>query len=118
MENIKSPHNVNSYVSFVLRDDSIEAMNSLLLAVENSSRNISNQVRCHGTENCHVILNMSLLKSRLDITVDSWSWIISKTYVVSSHTTNGLFNKVNNAVWESSLGANAIKSFFYSFERW
>ena len=40
---------------------------------------------------------MSLLKSRLDITVDSWSWILSKTYVVSSHATNGPFNKGNNA---------------------
>ena len=38
---------------------------------------------------------MSLLKSRLDITVDSWSWILSKTYVVSFHTTNGPFNKGN-----------------------
>ena len=40
---------------------------------------------------------MSLLKSRLDITVDSWSWILSKTYVVSSHAKNGPFNKGNNA---------------------
>ena len=49
------------------------------------------------TENCHVVVNMSLLKSRLDITVDGWSWILSKTYVVSSHTTNDSFNKGNNA---------------------
>ena len=97
MKNIKSPHDINSYASFVLRDDSIEAMNSLLLVVKNSDRNISNQVPWHVTENCHVIVNMSLLKSRLDITVDSWSWILSKTYIVSSHTTNGLFNKGNNA---------------------
>ena len=40
---------------------------------------------------------MSLLKSRLDITVDGWSWILSKTYVVSSHTTDDSFNKSNNA---------------------
>ena len=40
---------------------------------------------------------MSLLKSRLDKTVDSWSWILSKTYAVSSHTTNGPFSKGNNA---------------------
>ena len=96
MKNIKSPHDINNYASFVLRDDSIKAMNSLLLAVENSDRNISNQVPWLVTENCHVIVNMSLLKSRLDITVDSWSWILSKTYVVSSHTTNGPLNKGNN----------------------
>ena len=96
MKNIKSPHDINSYASFVLRDDSIKAMNSLLLAVENSDRNISNQVPWLVTENCHVIVNMSLLKSRLDITVDSWSWILSKTYVVSPHTTNGPLNKGNN----------------------
>ena len=40
---------------------------------------------------------MSLLKSRLDKTADSWSWILSKTYAVSSHTTNGPFSKGNNA---------------------
>ena len=39
---------------------------------------------------------MSSLKSRLDITVDSWSWILSKTYIVPSYTTNGQFNKGNN----------------------
>ena len=97
MKNIKSPHGINSYASFILRDDSIEAMNSLLLAVENSNGNISNQVPWHVTENCHVTVNMSLLKSRLDITVDSWSWILSKTYVVPSHTANGPFIKVNHA---------------------
>ena len=97
MKNIKSSHDINSFESFVLRDDSIEAINSLLLAVENSNRNISNQVQWHVTENCHVILNMSLLKSRLDTTIDSWSWILSETYVVSSHTENGPFNKGNNA---------------------
>ena len=40
---------------------------------------------------------MSLLKSRLDISVDSWSWILRKRYVVSSHTANGPFSKSNNA---------------------
>ena len=30
MKNIKSPHDINSYASFVLQDDSIEAMNSLM----------------------------------------------------------------------------------------
>ena len=85
MKNIKSPHGINSYASFILRDDSIEAMNSLLLAVENSNGNISNQVPWHVTENCHVTVNMSLLKSRLHITVDSWSWILSITYAVFSH---------------------------------
>ena len=40
---------------------------------------------------------MLLLKPRLDITVDSWSWILSKTYVVSSHTTNGPLIKGNHA---------------------
>ena len=44
MRNIESPHDINSYASFVLGDGSIEAMNSLLLAEENSNRNISNQV--------------------------------------------------------------------------
>ena len=44
MKNIKSPHDINSYASFVLRDDSIEKMNSLLQALEKSKRNISNQV--------------------------------------------------------------------------
>ena len=97
MRNIESPHDINSYASFVLGDGSIEAMNSLLLAEENSNRNISNQVPQHVTENCYVIVNMSLLKSRLDKTVDSWSWILSKTYAVSSHTTNGPFSKGNNA---------------------
>ena len=56
MKNIKSPHDINSYASFVLQDDSIEAMNSLLLVVENSDRNISNQVPWHVTENFHVIV--------------------------------------------------------------
>ena len=97
MKNIKSPHDINSYVSFVLRDYSIEAMNSLLLVVENSNRNIRNQVPSHVTENCHVIVNVSLLKSRIDISVDSWSSILSKTCVVSSHTANGPFSKGNNA---------------------
>ena len=80
----KSPHDINSYASFVLRD---EVMNSLLLAAEKSNGNISNRVPQHVTKNCHVIVNMSLLNSRLDITVDSWSWILSKTYAVSSHST-------------------------------
>ena len=97
MKNINSPHDINSYASFVLQDDSIEAMNSLLLVVENSSRNIRSQVPCHVTEKCHVIVNMSLLNSRFHISVDSWSWILSKTYVVPSHTANSPFSKGNNA---------------------
>ena len=56
MKNIKSPHDINSYASFVLQDGSIEVMNSLLLAVENSNRNISIQVSWHITENCHAIV--------------------------------------------------------------
>ena len=82
MKNVKSPHDINSYASFILRDESIKAMNSFLLAEENSGRNISNQVPWHVTENYHVIVNMSSFKSRLDITVDSWSWILSKTLAV------------------------------------
>ena len=72
-------------------------MNSLLLAVEYSSRNIINQVPWRVTENCHVTVNMSSLKSRLNVTVDSWSCILSKKLVVSSCTTNGLFKRGNNA---------------------
>ena len=79
MKNVKLPHDINSYASFVLRHDSIEAMNSLLLAMNNFNRNISNEVPWHVTENFHVIVNISSLKSRLDATVDSWSWILSKT---------------------------------------
>ena len=58
MKNVKSPHDINSYASFVLQNDSIKAMDSLLLAVENASRNIRNQVPWHVTENCYVIVNM------------------------------------------------------------
>ena len=41
---------------------------------------------------------MSSLKSRLvlDITVDSWSWILSKTYAVFSYATYGPLKNGNN----------------------
>ena len=44
LKNVKLPHDINSYASFVLRHGSIVAMNSLLLAMNNSNRNISNKV--------------------------------------------------------------------------
>ena len=81
----------------LLFDMSIESMNSLLLAVKNSNKIISNQVPQHVTGSCHVIVNMSSLNSRLDITVHSWSWILRKIYLVSFYTTNSLFKKDNNA---------------------
>ena len=76
MKNIKSMHYVNSYASFVLLKQWTVSCWRLKIPIEILV------TEWHVTENCHVIVNMSLLKSRLDITVDSWSWILSETYVV------------------------------------
>ena len=69
-------HYVNSYASFVLLKQWTVSCWRLKIPIEILV------TEWHVTENCHVIVNMSLLKSRLDITVDSWSWILSETYVV------------------------------------
>ena len=50
MKNIMSLHDIKRYASFILGVDSIEAMTSFLLVVQNSNRNISNQVPWHVTD--------------------------------------------------------------------
>ena len=43
------------------------------------------------------MVDMSSLCLKMDITVDSWNWILSKTYVVSAESRGGPYKKRNVA---------------------
>ena len=44
-----------------------------------------------------MVVDMSSLCSKMDITVDSWNWILSKAYVVSVESRGGPYKKGNVA---------------------
>ena len=85
---IKSPHDINSYTSLTLKDESIETF-SQLFSTSYEKNDVSTKVPWHVVEECNVVVDMNSLCSKMDITVDSWNWILSKTDVVSAESRGG-----------------------------
>ena len=77
-----------------INDTSIEGTNTFLLSSEILEENISNNVPWHVNCTCAIVVNLGMLKSRQDITIDSWTWTLSKSYVVSGEK-YGPFVKYN-----------------------
>ena len=65
------------------------------MSAEDYRNEISSTVPWHVNKNCVVIVDFERLKSRLDVTIDCWSWILSKTYIVSGDARDGAFRKGN-----------------------
>ena len=82
---IKSPRDINSYNSLMLKDDSIETFSQVYSVLYEKS-DISTKVPWHVVEECNVVADMSSLCSKMDLTVDSWNWILLKRYVVSTES--------------------------------
>ena len=91
---IKSPHDINSYTSLTLKDYSIETFSQLFSASYEKS-DVSTKVPWHVVGDCSVVVDMSSLCSKMNITVDSWNWILSKTYVVSAESRGGPYKEGN-----------------------
>ena len=83
-ERIRSPHDVTSYTSFSLSENSVSVINDVLTAKVYDVEEVSTTVPWHVNKNCVILIDLEKLKSRDDITVDSWTWRNSKTYIVSS----------------------------------
>ena len=93
---IKSPHDINSYISLTLKDDSIETL-SQLFSTSYEKSDVGTKVPWHVVEECNVVVDMSSLGSKMDITVDRWNWILSKIYVVLAESRGGPYKKRNVA---------------------
>ena len=82
---IESPHDLNSYTSFKLKDTSTSGMNKLLLSVEVLEEGISSNVPWHVNNDSFVADDLRKLKDRENITYDSWFWKNDNSYVVSGN---------------------------------
>ena len=92
---ISSSHEVNNYISFELKDENNITFVHILLEALKLIDGISTSVAWHINKNCNILVDLNSLKSRQDITVDCWSWILSKTYILSSKNKDGPFRKGN-----------------------
>ena len=66
---VKSPHVLNSYISFTRSEDSVDCLNKVL-STNFDDKDVSKFVPWHVTESCNIIANMDLPASRSDLTVD------------------------------------------------
>ena len=76
---ISSSHEVNNYTSFELKDEN----NITCIYIVEAPKlidDISTSVPWH-VNNCNILVDLNSLKSWQDVTVDCWSWALSKTYI-------------------------------------
>ena len=91
---IKSPHGINSHISLTSKNDCIEISVSYF---QHHMKRVISVKKLHGMLLRNVMLDMSSLGSKMDISVDSRKWILSKTYVVSAESRVGPYRKGNLA---------------------
>ena len=57
-----------------------------LFSASYEKSDVSTKVPWHVVEQCYVVVDMSSFCSKMDLAVDSWNWILPKTYVVSAES--------------------------------
>ena len=92
---ISSSHEVNNYISFELKERNNITFEHILLEALKLIDDTSTSVPWHVNKNCNILVDLNSLKLRQDITVDCWSWILSKPYILSSKNKEGPFRKGN-----------------------
>ena len=90
---ISSSHEVSSYRSFELNGGNNITFVHILLKALKLIDDINTSVPWHVNKNCNILADLNSLKSRQDIAVDFWSWILSKTYISSSKKKMAHFEK-------------------------
>ena len=84
-EEVTSPHDTASYTSFILKEESIETVNQLLLNVEEYKEDVSSSAPWHVIKSCCLIVDLMALKCPDYLFVDGWNWSLSKSMSYPGH---------------------------------